>query len=562
MKRFACLLLCAVIIIILSQPEAAASPASNPPLRIGLNCNSAGAASTLVAANLQNFIGSGYEFGYMDTSMEFVPLGSTSETRITILPNRNIYLSGGSYSTTQSDIAVGAFHNTHGAFGSRHDAEAAAEALRSQGTQAFVSYQNGEFLVRSGSFISSSDGRVTGSNRCITVVATGTTNILFQFDHGDTFHLAVRPVNNTEERAQTWHRQRRYNGIFEFRRIDGGHEITVISIVDMQDYIKGVVPYEMSPSWPLEALKAQAVSAKSFAAGSLNRHRSHGYNLCDTTHCQVYRGTSSASANSDRAVDETYGIYMMHNGNVCTSIYYFSSSGGATEDSENVWTLAIPYLRGVADPYENPSQIPGYQWSYTVTNAQLSAYLSNNLNIVNNGVTGFYIDRTTRMGNVRSVTVLGGNGQPILTRTGDNARIFIAGLLRTVAGAPNTYAFSLRYGIFSGGHRLTAVTSDGLTANHDAGAIGGLYAIDGNGNKVLLPPASSVQLIGQGGLLYGIPAEPSAGSTTGVYTVSGRGHGHNVGMSQWGARGMADLDYSFDAILRHYFTGVEIVSFD
>ncbi|MDR0326042.1 MAG: SpoIID/LytB domain-containing protein [Oscillospiraceae bacterium] len=542
MKRFIGLILCAAVLLTLMQPAAGASPAPNPRLRIGLSFGS----GALVSANLDNHTGSGYEFGYLDADMQFIPVGSTAQSKITMVKNRNVYLSGGTYSDTPADTAIGAFHTPQGSYSSREEAEAITAGLREQGVPAFVSYSSGVWLVRSGSFTDSGGGaRATGSNRCISVVVTGTTDILFQFDYGEAYHFCVRPIAPEGVEAQTWHQARRYYGMFEFRRHDGNN-LSVFSVVNMQQYVKGVIPYEMSPSWPVEALKAQAVSARSYAASNLNRHRSDGFSICTTVHCQVYRGTAQASETSDRAVDETLGHYLTYNGQLCDTFYY-SSNGGASENSENVWSTAIPYLRGIVDPYENPSQIPSYQWQFTFTNAQLSAYFNQN-GRANSGVSNFYIDRYTAMGNVLSVTVLDSGGGTLAVYTKESAR----SLIRSLSGTGN--ALSQRYTITSGDAMLTAVSSGGRTMAHTD--LGGLYAIDGSGNTVLLPPSGAVSLIDRAGLLYPLPTQSNP--NTGVYTVSGRGHGHNVGMSQWGARGMADLGMTYEQILKHYFTGVEI----
>ncbi|MDR0293623.1 MAG: SpoIID/LytB domain-containing protein [Oscillospiraceae bacterium] len=543
MKRFVCLLLCAAALCVLACPPAArAAPESNPVLRVGL----AYGAGAMISANLENYIGGGYEFGYLDAESRFVPLGCTAQTKITMVKNRNVYLSGGTYGGTPEGDVVGAYHNGHGSYPSRADAEAAVGAFRAQGVPAFVSYRNGAWLARSSSFADSGGGaRETGSKYCVSVVVTGTVDIIFQFDCDQTYSLCVRPCAPDGVRAVTWHRQRRYAGMFEFRRFEGD-DLYVYNALDMQDYVKGVIPYEMSPSWPLEALKAQAVCARSYAVSSMTRHRGEGFNLCTGEHCQVYYGAAQASETSDRAVDETFGQYLTHNGQPCNAVYH-ASDGGATEDSENVWTNVIPYLRGVPDPYEDASQIPGYQWQYTFTNAQLSDYLNRN-GRANAGVSGFYVDQYTGMGNVLSVTFTDTAGKVIASYSKEAARTLIRGL----SGSSN--ALSQRYGIASGEAALTAVSTGGAILTHSD--LSRLYAIDGQGNIAPLPPAAAVTLISSGGL-YALPVQ-SGPSSSGVYTVTGRGHGHNVGMSQWGARGMAEQGFSYDRILGHYFTGAEI----
>jgi stage II sporulation protein D len=516
-------------------------------MRIGLSFGS----NALISANLQNHTGAGYEFGYLDAEMRFVSLGSTAQTKITSIKNRNVYLAGdGSYSETISAQAVGAFHTPHGVYPSREEAEAAASNLRAQGTPAFVSWRNWEWLVRSGSFTSSGDNRVTGSNRAVSVVITGTTDIIFQFDGGETHSLCVRPLAASGAKAQTWHRQRTYYGMFEFSRRDGNN-LTVCNIVDMQDYVKGIIPYEMSPSWPLEALKAQAVCARSYAITHLNRHRAEGFNLCTEVHCHVYRGTGQASGNSDRAVDETRGHYLVYNGQPCQT-FYFSSSGGATENSENVWVSAVPYLRGVPDPYEDASRIPNYNWSFTVTNAQLSQFL-NSSGQTNTGVSAFYVDRFTDMGNALSITILDDAGRTLATYTKESARSFLGRLSRHYDFYPAGFTFSQRFTVGSGNASLSSVSANG-PKTHDS--VTGLFTIGGNGVVQPLPPQNQIYLIDGKGHVSQLPGGSGAGS--GTYTVTGSGWGHNVGMSQWGARCMADLGFTYDRILKHYFTGVEI----
>ena len=129
---------------------------------------------------------------------------------------------------------------------------------------------------------------------------------------------------------------------------ENGGDLIVYNLVDIEDYVKGVIPYEMSNSWPIEALKAQAVCARTYAMAS----RKHsGFDLCTTECCQVYRGVGLANDTTDSAVEQTAGQYLTYNGELCVT-YYSSSDGGATENSENVWTAAVGYLKGVIDPYE------------------------------------------------------------------------------------------------------------------------------------------------------------------------------------------------------------------
>jgi stage II sporulation protein D len=127
--------------------------------------------------------------------------------------------------------------------------------------------------------------------------------------------------------------------------------MTVVNFVRMEDYIKGVVSAEMTESWPLEALKAQAIAARTYAARNLGGYSQYGFDVTGTASSQAYGGTAAVGSNIAAAVEATAGLYLTYGGALCATLY-FSSDGGGTEDSENVFTSALPYLRGVLDPYE------------------------------------------------------------------------------------------------------------------------------------------------------------------------------------------------------------------
>ena len=129
------------------------------------------------------------------------------------------------------------------------------------------------------------------------MTATGSTQILFQFDGGSARALGIMPDVTGAGTVRTWFKGYRYYGGFRYERINGGN-LTVVNIVDMETYIKGVVPYEMSNSWPLEALKAQAICARSYAYNNIlqNKHKSYHFDVCNTTDCPVYCGAGSNSS--------------------------------------------------------------------------------------------------------------------------------------------------------------------------------------------------------------------------------------------------------------------------
>jgi stage II sporulation protein D len=123
--------------------------------------------------------------------------------------------------------------------------------------------------------------------------------------------------------------------------------LTVVNVIGLEDYVRGVVPNELSPGgYPaIEAQKAQAIAARTYALKNQGHFASEGYDLLPTTRSQVYRGLSSENSLSSRAVEETRGMIATYNGEPINALYT-STCGGRTEDSENIFNDAVPYLRG------------------------------------------------------------------------------------------------------------------------------------------------------------------------------------------------------------------------
>lgn len=163
---------------------------------------------------------------------------------------------------------------------------------------------------------------------------------LVTFDHGQ------RPLYlfNANQNGHIGH----YRGALHLSHYTDG--FMVVDVLDLQAYVMGILPYEISPAWPIEAQKAQAVAARSYGAVHLG---SHGpYDVTCTTTSQVYNGWDGEQPLSDQAVRTTYGIVPLYAKSPIWA-YFFDCSGGHTENIENVWqTTPVPYLKGVVDPYD------------------------------------------------------------------------------------------------------------------------------------------------------------------------------------------------------------------
>ena len=172
------------------------------------------------------------------------------------------------------------------------------------------------------------------------VVASGTAGPMFRSSAPVVF------ASNDEKNAPVRYNDRPYRGRIEvFTNLRGS--LTVVNELGLEDYVRGVVANELSPGgYPaIEAHKAQAIAARTYALKNRGQFMAQGFDLLPTTRSQVYRGLASENPLSTRAVDETRGIIATYAGEPINALYT-STCGGRTEDSENIFNLALPYLRG------------------------------------------------------------------------------------------------------------------------------------------------------------------------------------------------------------------------
>jgi stage II sporulation protein D len=167
-------------------------------------------------------------------------------------------------------------------------------------------------------------------------------------------------------------------GIGTFRgaleTVPEGSGLNVVNALAVDQYVKGVVPNESPPSWPIEELKAQAVASRSFALTA--GRDGNGFDLYADTRSQVYKGLESEYARSNEAVEATRGQVVMYGGQIAETLFS-ACSGGKTESIVNVFGTAIPYLVGVPDPYDGAC--PLHEWTLKFSGPEISSKLGGNL---------------------------------------------------------------------------------------------------------------------------------------------------------------------------------------
>jgi len=345
---------------------------------------------------------------------------------------------------------------------------------------------------------------------------------------------------------------KKYRGNMEFRLIPGS--IAAVNELPLEEYLYGVVAKEMSNGWPIEALKAQSVTARSYSAVNINKHVNEGFNLCSGTHCQAYGGYGE-TANVNAAVDATKGeVIILPGQDKPLGAVYHSNSGGHTENNENVWgSTPAPYLRGKPDPYSLTNG-PG-NWVYTTTLEDVSARLAK-IDANFSKAADIKLEKYPS-GRVKKVIATDINGYTV-TRTGSEFGKMFNPNFAPVKDAQNKYIsfMSNFFDIDLGAENVPEITVlNGAGEKTTLKELGGLVAIAFD--------LTIGTLNGESSTYYVQTADGPVTETkypTGQITFNGHGWGHGVGMSQWGAYQMAKEGKSYKDILTFYYTGVEVTS--
>ncbi|MBT9175885.1 MAG: Amidase enhancer [Firmicutes bacterium] len=329
---------------------------------------------------------------------------------------------------------------------------------------------------------------------------------------------------------------RRHRGVFEFT-LDQMNRFMVVGLMHVDDYLKSVVPREMPASWHIEALKAQAVVARTYAYANRNRHAALGFDLCHlSTCCQAYGGVEWEHPNSNQAVDETKGVIALFNGRPA-STFYHSDSGGHTENVEHVWTRAIPYLIGVSDPFGALAGSTHARWEQELTQAQMQQIARFNGTDVGT-VLAVTVESRFPSGRVSTLSITGTAGRMSLRRQQPRLPDGSTGL------------FALRSTMYTVTSRVAPVVVQSAHATANLPGLQGTQVATAAGvQDLLLAPEHTVRGASVTSTLRSIPSS---------FVFVGSGWGHGVGMSQWGARGMAELGHSYREILVHYYRGIWI----
>jgi len=292
-------------------------------------------------------------------------------------------------------------------------------------------------------------------------------------------------------------RTQRFRGDMEFRA--QGQGITIINELPLEEYLYGVLPREMPAAWPQEAQKAQAVASRTFALAHLGTYSAYGFDILATQMSQVYGGYDAENPNSTRAVNDTAGQALLNRGKPI-SAFFHSSSGGFTENVQDVWQESLEYIVSRPDPHDSNDE--HYDWVVSYNSSQLADQLNSKKGLFNTA----------------------NSPERVFSAVDD-----IAVLDKTSSGARAKRI------------KITGVDGDGQQLTVEIGN------------------ADSVRMaLGLKSSLFEIKTDRDISGRLVSVTLTGSGYGHGLGMSQYGACGMANQGYNYQEILEYYYNNCGI----
>jgi len=311
-----------------------------------------------------------------------------------------------------------------------------------------------------------------------------------------------------------------------------------VNIINIESYLLGVITCEMNHTWPEEALKAQAVCSRSFAymrsRFGADSNLKTAYSMGDTTASQVYKGVTGETTEGTDAVKATIGQIVLSKGKPIDA-FFFSTSGGATDSIMDIWGISSSSYAGVFDVFETDPEKKPWVVDFSVNEAseRLSSAGYNVGKVISIEpeilTESGRIYRARIKGTSKTLTITGSKLKSIFGLSDTKCRVITSNSTAdtvTVIGADDTKRIRLRE----------------------------CYAISDNGTEKLSGNVSQYIVISSDNY-YNIPRVlPDEG----ILRFIGMGWGHGVGMSQSGAKGMAEKGYDYRQIIAYYYNNAEV----
>ena len=389
-------------------------------------------------------------------------------------------------------------------------------------------------------------------------------------------HSFMLPVRITGEGFLKFN-GKTYRGAFLITQRGG-----LLNVLDVEQYLCGVLPAEVGASWPDEALRAQAISARTYVLKQSMNRADKGYDVVDTDSDQLYKGAGVETAKTNNAVSSTAGEILTY-GKELAHTYFHSDSGGHTADISDVWGSKIPYLTGVPEVVSYKS--PVSTWNARISASKIQNAIRKITGSDIGNITEIQVSEVDDGGRAVTMTFIGSKGSKTIKasqfRTTIDPRTLKSTMFTPSGGAFNVNNDLTPSGLVSQKSRqnTSSSSSSGLTFEEEQGiaqmtAEGvftstelvdmltnpdkkkNYYQIGLGRSTRTKAPAQTAQTA-KPRSKYGYSIEKSGSD----FVFYGRGWGHGVGLCQWGAMAMAEQGYTAEKILTHYYPGTSVRRF-
>ncbi|MBO7149012.1 MAG: SpoIID/LytB domain-containing protein [Clostridia bacterium] len=524
-----------------------------------------------------------------DEVTEIYPLSGTKVLESTV--DKNLKIEGGDYLPTDSDSCdIGAYHAMLETPLSLGEVYMAMYAAIDNGSNVpmLVYYTNGAYFLLVGSFKSASAAQayidasgnifegfttVSGdpvgsmvvrepSPSAVRLIDFETNMTVFLYDGLDTEELGV--MARDAEDGTTAYLQtpanKLYDGVFIFSRHEQGIEL--VNLIGLEDYILGVLPYEISNSWPLETQKAFAVAVRSYTVNTSGKHtKTYGFDMCNTVCCQAYHGVRNVNDTVREAVSATRDLVLVSNEGDIITTYYSAVAGGTTVSAKQAWGgSGAPYLLAQQTPWEDYSSHTNGTWKWSVSPHDLANVLvSKGYTDIKGAIADIQVEYADNSAYVYSITFTDVSGNKVTIKNTDTVRSRLSSYLKSanfVVGRSSVIVNDPAFGSESAKRLFSRLGSDNMITYVNwtdpmtvATSRGYEYTWAGVDTPVLTS-SGEVSTVDR---TVEIKADNSD-----HFLFVGRGWGHGVGLSQVGAYCLGLQGFDSDFILQAYFANTHL----
>ena len=379
---------------------------------------------------------------------------------------------------------------------------------------------------------------------------------------GNTFLMPVRISGS----GLLQFKGRTYRGAFLITQKGG-----LLNVLDVEQYLCGVLPAEVGANWHNQALRTQAICARTYVLKQSMNRADKGYDVVDTDADQVYKGAGVETAKTNQAVSSTAGEVLTY-GKELAFTYFHSDSGGHTADISDVWGQNIPYLTGVPEivNYKSPVSV----WNAKISAAKIQSAVKKVTGSDIGTVSEVQVSEVDDGGRAITMTFIGSNGSRSMKasqfRLAVDPRTLKSTMFTPSGGAFRVNNTTTPSGLVTqrkpqdSANELTFEEEQGLAKMTSEGVFTSTELIDMLSNPDKRKKYYQTGL-GRGGNKSSAPAKKprskygySIEKSGNDFIFYGRGWGHGVGMCQWGAMAMAEQGYSAEKILAHYYPGTSV----